>query len=76
MIQNTTCLKSLQPVSHTNSASLPWCLVYVPGEKLFSQLVSGDYENAHAFGKSNTYEVVVALQRHFEFTNLILQEIF
>lgn len=70
MIQNTMCLKSPKPVSDVNSASLPWCMVYVPVGKLFSQLVSGD------FGKSNTYEVVVALQRPFEFTNLIFQEIF
>lgn len=39
-------------------------------------LVSVDHGNAHAFQKSNTYEVVLALQRHFEFTTLILQEIF
>lgn len=70
------CLKSLNPVSHTNSALLPWCMFYGPAEKLFSQQVSGNYGNACAFGKSNTYEIVVALQRHFEFTNLILQEIF
>lgn len=56
-----------------NSASL-LLLAWDPVGKLHPQIVSGDNGTVHAFGKSNTYKAVVALQRHFEFTPLTLQE--